>query len=239
MRVGLLLGCVQRVVFGDVNAATARVLAAEGCEVVAPRGQQCCGALHLHAGRREEGRRRAARIAEVFGDVDAIVVNAAGCGSHLKDAGLAVRVVDVTELLAELEPRAERHELPLRVAFQDSCHLGHAQRVRDAPRERARLDPRARAGRAGRAGDLLRQRRDLQPRPAGGRARSSASARRRTSPRPARTSTRARTPAASSRSRRICAKSGRPAAGAAPGRAPRRVDPRRRCRADLLASARR
>jgi glycolate oxidase iron-sulfur subunit len=134
LRVGLLLGCVQRVVFGDVNVATARVLAAEGCEVVAPRGQTCCGALHLHAGRHEEGSRRARRIAGAFGDVDAIVVNAAGCGSHLKDAGLSVRVVDVNELLAELEPRAERHELALHVAYQDACHLGHAQGIRDAPR---------------------------------------------------------------------------------------------------------
>src|SRR5262249_31923555 len=75
-RVGLLLGCVQRVVFGDVNAATARVLAAEGCEVVAPDGQACCGALHLHAGRYEEGRRRAERIGDVFRGVDAVVVNA-------------------------------------------------------------------------------------------------------------------------------------------------------------------
>jgi glycolate oxidase iron-sulfur subunit len=134
MRVGLLLGCVQRVVFGDVNAATARVLAAEGCEVVAPRRQECCGALHLHAGRLEEGRRRARRIAEVFGDVDAIVVNAAGCGSHLKEAELPVRVVDVNELLEELDPLAERHELEVRVAYQDACHLGHAQGIRDAPR---------------------------------------------------------------------------------------------------------
>ena len=134
LRVGLLLGCVQRVVFGDVNVATARVLSAEGCEVVAPRGQACCGALHLHAGRHEEGIRRARRIAEAFGEVDAIVVNAAGCGSHLKDAGLPVRVVDVNELLAELEPRAERHELAVRVAYQDACHLGHAQGIRDAPR---------------------------------------------------------------------------------------------------------
>jgi glycolate oxidase iron-sulfur subunit len=133
-RVGLLLGCVQRVVFGSVNTATARVLAAEGCEVVAPAAQECCGALHLHAGRAEEGRRRAQRIAELFRDVDAIVVNAAGCGSHLKDAELPVRVVDVNELLAELEPRAERHELPVRVAYQDACHLGHAQGIRDAPR---------------------------------------------------------------------------------------------------------
>jgi glycolate oxidase iron-sulfur subunit len=135
LRVGLLLGCVQRVVFGDVNAATARVLAAEGCEVVAPRDQECCGALHLHAGRQAEGKRRARRLADALGDVDAIIVNAAGCGSHLKEADLPVRVVDVNELLAELEPRAERHELALRVAYQDACHLGHAQGIRDAPRQ--------------------------------------------------------------------------------------------------------
>jgi len=141
LRVGLLLGCVQRVVFGDVNAATARVLAAEGCEVVAPRSQGCCGALHLHAGRLGEGRRRARRIADALGDVDAIVVNAAGCGSHLKEAELPVRVVDVSELLAELEPRAERHELSVRVAYQDACHLGHAQGIRDAPREVLRSIP--------------------------------------------------------------------------------------------------
>jgi glycolate oxidase iron-sulfur subunit len=140
-RVGLLLGCVQRVVFGDVNTATARVLAAEGCEVVAPEGQECCGALHLHAGRAAEGRRRAERMAQAFGDVDAIVVNAAGCGSHLKEAGLGVRVVDVSELLAELEPRAQRRPLPIRVAYQDACHLGHAQRIRDAPRSVLRSIP--------------------------------------------------------------------------------------------------
>ena len=133
-RVGLLLGCVQRVVFGDVNAATARVLAAHGCDVLAPLGQACCGALHLHAGRRDEGRRRAERIGELFGDVDAVVVNAAGCGSHLKESELGVRVVDISELLAELGPQAERRELPLRVAYQDACHLGHAQGIRDAPR---------------------------------------------------------------------------------------------------------
>jgi glycolate dehydrogenase iron-sulfur subunit len=135
-RVGLLTGCVQSVVFGDVNAATARVLAAEGYEVVAPANQACCGALHLHAGRREEGKRRAQAIGGQFraAGVDAIAVNAAGCGSHLKEAGLDVRVVDVSELLAE-EPRAERHPLELRVAFQDSCHLSHAQGVRVEPRD--------------------------------------------------------------------------------------------------------
>ncbi len=133
-RVGLLLGCVQRVVFGDVNTATARVLAAEGCEVVAPRAQECCGALHLHAGRAADGHRRAERLAQLFVGVDAIVVNAAGCGSHLKESGLPVRVVDVSELLAELGPRAVRRPLAARVAYQDACHLGHAQGIRDAPR---------------------------------------------------------------------------------------------------------
>jgi glycolate oxidase iron-sulfur subunit len=133
-RVGLLLGCVQRVVFGDVNAATAWVLAAEGCEVVAAGDLVCCGALHLHAGRAGEGHRRAARIAEGFEGLDAIVVNAAGCGSHLKESELGIRVVDVSELLAELGPRATRGELPIKVAYQDACHLGHAQGIRDAPR---------------------------------------------------------------------------------------------------------
>jgi glycolate oxidase iron-sulfur subunit len=135
-RVGLLTGCVQSVVFGDVNVATARVLSADGFEVVAPRGQACCGALHLHAGRREEGKRRARALGESFrrAGVDAIAVNAAGCGSHLKDAGLNIRVVDISELLTDAGERAERHPLPLRVAFQDSCHLSHAQGIRDAPR---------------------------------------------------------------------------------------------------------
>ena len=135
-RVGLLTGCVQSVVFGDVNAATARVLAAEGFEVLAPRGQACCGALHRHAGRREEGRRRAQALADHFSrvGVDMVAVNAAGCGSHLKEAGLEVRVADVSELLAEALTRAERHPLALRVAFQDSCHLAHAQGIREQPR---------------------------------------------------------------------------------------------------------
>jgi glycolate oxidase iron-sulfur subunit len=140
-RVGLLLGCVQRVVFGNVNAATARVLAAEGCEVLAPRDQGCCGALHLHAGRPDEGRRRAGRVAELFAGLDAVVVNAAGCGSHLKEAGLGVRVVDVSEFLAELGPRAGRRPLALKVAYQDACHLGHAQGIRDAPRALLRRIP--------------------------------------------------------------------------------------------------
>jgi len=136
MRVGLLTGCVQRVLFGDVNQATARVLAAEGCDVVAPGEQGCCGALHLHAGRSEEGHARARRLGELFrqAGADLLVVNAAGCGSHLKEAGLRLPVKDVSELLAAIEPRARRRPLPLRVAFQDSCHLAHAQKIREAPR---------------------------------------------------------------------------------------------------------
>ena len=92
-------------------------------------------------GGRTEGRRRAERLAAAFDDVDAIVVNAAGCGSHLKEAELGVRVVDVSELLAELGPRAKRSGLPIRVAYQDACHLGHAQGIRDAPRSLLRTIP--------------------------------------------------------------------------------------------------
>jgi glycolate oxidase iron-sulfur subunit len=137
-RVGLLTGCVQSAVFGDVNAATARVLAAEGYEVVAPR-QGCCGALSVHAGRLEEGKAFARKLIDAFDDVDLVVVNASGCGSHLKELGwllgderaeeFSKRVRDVGELLAETRQRAPRHPLPLRVALQDSCHLRHAQRL--------------------------------------------------------------------------------------------------------------
>jgi glycolate oxidase iron-sulfur subunit len=137
-RVGLLTGCVQRAVFSDVNAATARVLAADGYEVVAPP-QGCCGALSVHAGRLEEGKAFARRLVEVFDDVELVVVNSSGCGSHLKELGwllgderateFAEKVRDVGELLAQTRPRAPRHPLPLRVAFQDSCHLRHAQRL--------------------------------------------------------------------------------------------------------------
>jgi glycolate oxidase iron-sulfur subunit len=129
-RVALVAGCVQSVVFGDVNAATARVLAADGFDVHVPRAQGCCGALHAHAGRVEEGLARARQLKGELAGYDYVVTNAAGCGSHLKDHGIA-NVVDVSELVGG---RAERHPLELRVAFQDSCHLRHAQRVADEPR---------------------------------------------------------------------------------------------------------
>jgi glycolate oxidase iron-sulfur subunit len=125
-RVGLLAGCVQRVLFGDVNAATARVLAASGLEVVVPR-QGCCGALSAHAGRLDESRRFTDALSRAFADVDTIVVNASGCGSHLKDHG--VPAVDVTEALATVADGPVLHPLELTVAYQDSCHLRHAQRL--------------------------------------------------------------------------------------------------------------
>ena len=131
-RVALLTGCVQSVVFGGVNRATARVLAAHGCDVVAPY-DGCCGALALHSGRREEGHARARRALEALADADVVVTNAAGCGSHLKEVG-GPRVLDVHELLATLEPRSELLPLPLRVAYQDACHLRSGQRVEIEPR---------------------------------------------------------------------------------------------------------
>jgi glycolate oxidase iron-sulfur subunit len=157
-RVGLLLGCVQRVFFSEVNEATARVLAAEGCEVHVPPAQGCCGALMLHAGREEEAAGAARRLIDVFeaSGVEQIVINAAGCGSAMKTYGellrhdpsyadraraFAAKCVDVSELLAELEPRSPRHPLSLRVAYHDACHLQHAQRVRRQPRQILRSIP--------------------------------------------------------------------------------------------------
>lgn len=151
-RVGLLLGCVQRVFFADVNAATARVLAAEGCEVIAPKEQSCCGALMVHAGQEQDALELARRTIDVFerADVDTVVINAAGCGSSVKEYGwllrddpvyagrakaFAAKCKDISEILAELEPRAVRHPLPFKVAYHDACHLQHAQGVSVQPRD--------------------------------------------------------------------------------------------------------
>lgn len=148
-RVGFVQGCVQRVFFGDVNAATVAVLAAEGFDVHAPRLPRCCGALQLHTGDGDGARALARATIAAFEGCDAVVVNAAGCGSAMKEYGhvlrddpawapraaaFAARVRDVTELLAAVEPRARRHPLPLTVAYHDACHLAHAQAVREAPR---------------------------------------------------------------------------------------------------------
>ncbi|MEP6799339.1 MAG: (Fe-S)-binding protein, partial [Lapillicoccus sp.] len=156
--VGMLLGCVQREFFPGVNAATVRVLSAEGFEVVAPPGQGCCGALSSHSGREEEAQRFArALIADLErADVDYVVVNSAGCGSAMKDyvhlladdpewAGraeaLSAQVRDVSEILAEAGPVAPRHPLEVTIAYHDACHLGHAQGIRSQPRELLRGIP--------------------------------------------------------------------------------------------------
>jgi glycolate oxidase iron-sulfur subunit len=156
--VGMLTGCVQREFFPEVNAATARVLAAEGCEVVIPAGQGCCGALSMHSGREAEAQAFARRLIDEFdrAGVQSVVVNAAGCGSAMKEyadlladdpayadraAGFAGRVRDVAELLAELGPVAPRHPLPVTVAYHDACHLQHAQAIRAQPRQLLRAIP--------------------------------------------------------------------------------------------------
>ena len=123
--VGLLTGCVQSVLFGDVNTATARVLSAAGYEVHAP-AQGCCGALSQHAGRSRESTHFTERLRDRFDGVETIVVNASGCGSHLKERGLPA--VDVTEALSNVA-FSNLHPLDLTVAYQDSCHLRHAQRL--------------------------------------------------------------------------------------------------------------
>jgi glycolate oxidase iron-sulfur subunit len=150
-RVALLPGCVQRAYFPEVNQATLRVLAAEGCEVVVPPALGCCGALSLHAGRDDEARRlaRAAIATLEQTGADAIAVNAAGCGSSMKEWGhlfaddpawaeraraVAAKVKDVSELLAGQPAVAARHPVRLRVAYHDACHLAHAQRIRAEPR---------------------------------------------------------------------------------------------------------
>jgi glycolate oxidase iron-sulfur subunit len=149
-RVALLQGCVQRVFFGDVNRATARVLAAEGYEVHGPRRPRCCGALQLHSGFDEAARERARETIALLEGFDAVVVNAAGCGSAMKDYGhlfrddpawreraeaFAAKVKDVTELLAENEPVARRGPVALAAVYHDACHLAHAQGLRAEPRE--------------------------------------------------------------------------------------------------------
>lgn len=149
--VGLLTGCVQGAFFPGVNAATARVLQAEGCDLVVPKAQGCCGALSVHNGREPEGQAFARRMIDTFeaSGVEYVVVNAAGCGSTMKEytrlladdpayaeraQAFAGKVRDVAEILDELGPVAGRHPLDLTVAYHDACHLAHAQGVRAQPR---------------------------------------------------------------------------------------------------------
>jgi len=147
-RVAFFAGCLANVTHARMNEATVRVLAANGCEVVIPSGQGCCGALHVHAGVRDVARELARRNIEVFlrEPFDALITNAAGCGSTLKEYGellpddprareFASKMLDVTEFLAKIGLTQHLGAISGVVTYQDPCHLLHGQRVRSAPRE--------------------------------------------------------------------------------------------------------
>ncbi len=161
-RVALFTGCVAEAMFSQTNRATARVLQANGCDVVVPRDQVCCGAIHYHNGAAAPALERARQNAAAFRpeDVDAIIINVAGCGSMLKDYGhvaeevapgdefvhetlarFAGKVRDVSQFLAELGPIPPPGEIRLRATYHDACHLVHAQKVRDQPRDLLSLVP--------------------------------------------------------------------------------------------------
>lgn len=157
-RVAFFAGCIANVAFSELQKATIRVLNANGCEVVLPLGQTCCGALSAHSGFREAARELARRNLAAFSleDFDAIVTNAAGCGSTLKEyqhlflpsepeckqaRAFASKTRDVTEFLADLGLTAKFYPLRHRVTYQDSCHLLHGQKIREAPRKLLRAIP--------------------------------------------------------------------------------------------------
>ena len=148
-RFALFLGCVADAMFPETNAATARVLQENGCEVVIPRGQVCCGAIHYHSGVEGPALDLARKNLAVFGELepDAIIVNAAGCGAMLKDyahvlpgeshdqaARFVSKVKDISEFLVALGPIPPRGSLPCKVAYHDACHLCHGQQIRSQPR---------------------------------------------------------------------------------------------------------
>lgn len=149
-RIAFFEGCVTQVMFPQLNEATLRVLVRNGCEVTVPAAQGCCGALQLHGGDRRAAQAQARRNLQAFAtDLDAIVVNTAGCGALLKEYGelladdptyaasaaaFAAKVRDVSEVLVELGPVAPLRPLPLRVAYHDACHLAHGQGIRAQPR---------------------------------------------------------------------------------------------------------
>ena len=161
-RVALFTGCVAEAMFSHTTAATARVLQANGCDVVIPRTQGCCGAIHYHSGAGEPALDLAQQNLRslLADDIDAIIVNVAGCGSMLKDYGhmarevrpdetdlaaqlepFAAKVRDISEFLAELGPVSPAGELRMRATYHDACHLCHAQQVRSQPRELLGLIP--------------------------------------------------------------------------------------------------
>jgi glycolate oxidase iron-sulfur subunit len=157
-RVALLAGCIANLTFCRLNEATVRVLQKNGCEVVIPAGQTCCGALHLHSGRKEEARALARRNIDTIldGEFDAIITNAAGCGSTLKEYAellhddeayrekaqrFSASMRDVNEFLASIDLNLKMRPLPYSVTYQDSCHLLHGQKIKAAPRKLLRSIP--------------------------------------------------------------------------------------------------
>ncbi len=158
-RVAFLAGCIANVSFARLNEATVRVLQKNGCEVVVPQGQTCCGALHVHAGIRDEARRLARQNIDAVlaaGPFDAIITNAAGCGSTLKEydelfehdeayaaksRDFRARMKDVTEFLASIDLNPSMKPLEATVTYQDSCHLSHGQKIRKAPRQLLKAIP--------------------------------------------------------------------------------------------------
>jgi len=157
-RVALFAGCVAQVSFSKLHEATIRVLTANGCEVVVPAGQTCCGALAAHAGVRDAARDLARTNLDIFlrVDFDAVITNAAGCGStlkeyehffpadsedHVKAVAFQKKMRDATEFLADLGMTAPLASLPMRITYQDSCHLLHGQKIREAPRKLLRAIP--------------------------------------------------------------------------------------------------
>ena len=158
-RVALFLGCAADAFFPETNLATALVLQRNGCDVWIPRGQGCCGALHFHAAFDEPAKQFARSNCATFlppgGDIDAIIVNAAGCGAMLKDYGhlfqgaaeeevaklFATKVKDISEFLIELGPIKPTHPLKMKATYHDACHLCHGQQIRKQPRQLLELIP--------------------------------------------------------------------------------------------------
>jgi len=157
-RVGLVTGCVMNEMFTDVNVATVNVLTRNGCDVVVPDDQTCCGALQVHSGERATAADLARRNIDAFSDqnLDAVIINAAGCGAHLREYGdlladdpvyserasrFASEVKDISEFLSEIPLEAPQGHVQARVAYHDACHLAHGQQVRSQPREILRMIP--------------------------------------------------------------------------------------------------
>lgn len=161
-RVALFTGCVSEAMYSHVNRATARVLQANGCEVIVPRTQACCGAIHYHSGSDQAALKFALQNLSAFelDEIDAIIVNVAGCGAMLKDYGhiaeeiegvpadqieqlkqLATKIQDISEFLFQLGPIPPQGEIPVRATYHDACHLVHAQKIQNQPRKLLELIP--------------------------------------------------------------------------------------------------